>query len=552
MRSTRARFRGKGMARLLTVDDLSVTFDAPGGAIEAVRHISFEIGKGETVALVGESGSGKSVTALSVLQLLPYPMARHPNGSIVFEGKELVGAPEGEMRHVRGNEIAMIFQEPMTSLNPLHNIEKQVSEVLYVHKGMNPAQARARVLELLDLVGIRDAEQRLTAYPHELSGGQRQRVMIAMALANEPDLLIADEPTTALDVTIQAQILKLLKELQQRLGMAMLFITHDLGIVRLMADRVCVMTDGEIVEQGETETVYENPQHDYTRHLLAAEPKGRKTAGAKDAAVVLSGEDVKVWFPIKKGVFRRTVDHVRAVDGVSLTVREGHTVGIVGESGSGKTTLGMALLRLERSTGAIAFDGRDLQGLQSSEMRPLRREMQVVFQDPYGSLSPRMSIAEIVAEGLAVHGIGDRAERDALVVQALNEVGVDPDWRHRYPHEFSGGQRQRVAIARALVLKPRFIVLDEPTSALDMSVQAQIVDLLRDIQAKHRLAYLFISHDLKVVRALADEVIVLRAGKVVEQGTADAIFEDPKDPYTQALMAAAFEMKAVESGVVGM
>ena len=552
MRSTRARFRGKKLARMLTVDDLSVTFDAPGGAIEAVRHISFEIGKGETVALVGESGSGKSVTALSVLQLLPYPMARHPNGSIVFEGKELVGAPEGEMRHVRGNEIAMIFQEPMTSLNPLHNIEKQVSEVLYVHKGMNPAQARARVLELLDLVGIRDAEQRLTAYPHELSGGQRQRVMIAMALANEPDLLIADEPTTALDVTIQAQILKLLKELQQRLGMAMLFITHDLGIVRLMADRVCVMTDGEIVEQGETETVYENPQHDYTRHLLAAEPKGRKTAGAKDAAVVLSGEDVKVWFPIKKGVFRRTVDHVRAVDGVSLTVREGHTVGIVGESGSGKTTLGMALLRLERSTGAIAFDGRDLQGLQSSEMRPLRREMQVVFQDPYGSLSPRMSIAEIVAEGLAVHGIGDRAERDALVVQALEEVGVDPDWRHRYPHEFSGGQRQRVAIARALVLKPRFIVLDEPTSALDMSVQAQIVDLLRDIQAKHRLAYLFISHDLKVVRALADEVIVLRAGKVVEQGTADAIFEDPKDPYTQALMAAAFEMKAVESGVVGM
>jgi len=492
------------------------------------------------------------VTALSVLQLLPYPLARHPNGSIRFEGKELVGAPEHELQRVRGNDIAMIFQEPMTSLNPLHTVEKQIAEVLFVHKAMNAAQARARVLELLNLVGIRNAEQRLTAYPHELSGGQRQRVMIAMALANEPDLLIADEPTTALDVTIQAQILKLLKELQQRLGMAMLFITHDLGIVRRMADRVCVMTDGEIVEQGDTKTVYENPRHAYTKHLLAAEPKGRKKPGAKDAAVVISGEDVKVWFPIKKGVFRRTADYVRAVDGVSLTVREGHTVGVVGESGSGKTTLGMALLRLERSTGAIAFDGRDIQRLRSHDMRPLRREMQVVFQDPYGSLSPRMSIAEIVAEGLAVHDIGNRRERDEMVVEALREVGVDPDWRHRYPHEFSGGQRQRIAIARALVLKPRFIVLDEPTSALDMSVQAQIVDLLRDIQEAHRLAYLFISHDLKVVRALADDVIVLHAGKVVEQGPADAIFDNPQDPYTKALMAAAFEMKAVESGVVSM
>ncbi len=538
--------------KLLKVHDLSVTFDTPGGAVEAVKHVSFEIGKGETVALVGESGSGKSVTALSVLQLLPYPMARHPSGSIKFEGKELVGTPEAELREVRGNDIAMIFQEPMTSLNPLHNVEKQVSEVLFVHKAMTPAQARARVLELLDLVGIRDAEQRLTAYPHELSGGQRQRVMIAMALANEPDILIADEPTTALDVTIQAQILKLLKDLQKRLGMAMLFITHDLGIVRRMADRVCVMTDGEVVEQGDTAAIFDNPQHTYTRHLLAAEPKGRKTPGAKDATVVISGAEVKVWFPIKKGVFRRTADYIRAVDGVSLTVREGHTVGVVGESGSGKTTLGMALLRLERSTGAIAFDGREIQGLRARDIRPLRREMQVVFQDPYGSLSPRMSIAEIVAEGLVVHGIGDRRERDERVVEALREVGVDPDWRHRYPHEFSGGQRQRIAIARALVLKPRFIVLDEPTSALDMSVQAQIVDLLRDIQAKHRLAYLFISHDLKVVRALADEVIVLRAGQVVEQGPAEAIFENPKDPYTRALMAAAFEMKAVETGVVSM
>jgi len=537
---------------LLTVDDLSVNFQIPGRVVEAVKHVSFTIEKGQTVALVGESGSGKSVTALSVLQLLPYPMASHPGGSIKFRGQELVGAPERELRKVRGNEIAMIFQEPMTSLNPLHTIEKQVAEVLYVHKGMNPAQARARVLELLDLVGIRDAEQRLTAYPHELSGGQRQRVMIAMALANEPALLIADEPTTALDVTIQAQILKLLKELQQKLGMAMLFITHDLGIVRRMADKVCVMTDGEIVEQGPTETVYENPRHAYTKHLLAAEPKGRKKPGPADAGVVITGKDVKVWFPIKKGVFRRTADYVRAVDGVSLTVREGQTVGVVGESGSGKTTLGMALLRLERSTGDITFDGRDIQGLRSKEMRPLRREMQVVFQDPYGSLSPRMSIAEIVAEGLSVHGIGSRRERDELVVQALEEVGVDPDWRHRYPHEFSGGQRQRIAVARALVLKPRFIVLDEPTSALDMSVQAQIVDLLRDIQEKHKLAYLFISHDLKVVRTLADDVIVLQNGKVVEQGPAAQIFENPKDPYTKALMAAAFEMKAVESGVVSM
>ncbi len=538
--------------RLLAIDDLSVTFDVPSGPVEAVRHVSFEISEGETVALVGESGSGKSVTALSVLQLLPYPLARHPNGSIRFRGEELVGASEEKLRDVRGNEIAMIFQEPMTSLNPLHTVEKQIAETLFIHKGMNRVQARARVLELLDLVGIRDAEQRLTAYPHELSGGQRQRVMIAMALANEPDLLIADEPTTALDVTIQAQILKLLRDLQKRLGMAMLFITHDLGIVRRMASQVCVMTDGRIVEAGPTAEIFDNPQHDYTKHLLAAEPKGRKVPARRDAGIVLSGDEVKVWFPIKKGVFRRTVDHVRAVDGVSLTIREGHTVGVVGESGSGKTTLGMALLRLEGSRGRIAFDGRDIHGLKTRELRPLRRQMQVVFQDPYGSLSPRMSIAEIVAEGLKVHGIGDRAERDALVVQALREVGLDPETRHRYPHEFSGGQRQRIAIARALVLKPRFIVLDEPTSALDMSVQAQIVDLLREIQEKHNLAYLFISHDLKVVRALADDVIVLRNGKVVEQGPADAIFDNPQDPYTQALMAAAFEMKAVETGVVSM
>ncbi len=555
MPSTRARLRDSPMAgeQLLVVDDLSVDFNVPGGTIGAVRHVSFTIGRGETVALVGESGSGKSVTALSVLQLLPYPVASHPAGSSIrFKGQELVGAPEATLRQVRGNAAAMIFQEPMTSLNPLHSVEKQISEVLFVHKGMRPAQARARVLELLDLVGIRNAQQRLTAYPHELSGGQRQRVMIAMALANEPDILIADEPTTALDVTIQAQILMLLKDLQQRLGMAMLFITHDLGIVRRMADRVCVMKDGEIVEQGPAADIFERPRHAYTRHLLAAEPKGRKKPGAADAPAVMEAEDIKVWFPIRKGLFRRTVDYVRAVDGVSLTVREGHTVGIVGESGSGKTTLGMALLRLERAQGRIAFAGRDIQGMHPGDLRPLRREMQVVFQDPYGSLSPRMSVGEIVAEGLAVHGIGDRAERDARVAAVLAEVGLDREARHRYPHEFSGGQRQRIAIARALVLKPRFIVLDEPTSALDMSVQAQIVDLLRDIQEKHRLAYLFISHDLKVVRALADEVIVLKSGVVVEQGPADAIFENPRDPYTRALMAAAFEMKAVEPGAVGV
>ena len=537
---------------MLAVKDLSVTFDVPGGAVEAVRNVSFDIEKGKTLALVGESGSGKSVTALSVLQLLPYPMARHPNGSILFRGQELVGAPEGEMRNVRGNEIAMIFQEPMTSLNPLHTVDKQIAEVLYVHKKMNQAQARARVLELLDLVGIQNAEQRLTAFPHELSGGQRQRVMIAMALANEPDLLIADEPTTALDVTIQAQILKLLKELQARMGMAMLFITHDLGIVRRMADEVAVMTNGEIVEKGPTERIFEKPAHDYTRHLLAAEPKGTKKPGPAKAGVVISGSDMKVWFPIKKGIFRRTADYIRAVDGVSVVVREGHTVGIVGESGSGKTTLGMALLRLEHSEGRISFNGRYIHELPAKQMRPLRREMQVVFQDPYGSLSPRMSVGEIVAEGLKVHGIGDAGERDQLVVEALREVGLEPESRHRYPHEFSGGQRQRVAIARALVLKPKFIVLDEPTSALDMSVQAQIVDLLREIQEKHKLAYLFISHDLKVVRALADEVIVLKGGKVVEEGPADAIFDNPRDPYTKALMAAAFDLEAVETGVVGM
>ena len=540
-------------APLLQVRDLHVSFGRGAREVKAVRGVSFDLAKGETVALVGESGSGKSVTALSILQLLPYPMAHHSGGSIKFGGQELVGAPEPVLRRIRGNDISMVFQEPMTSLNPLHTIEKQVNEVLFLHKGLDRTRARLRTLELLRLVGIPEPEKRLAAYPHELSGGQRQRVMIAMALANDPDLLIADEPTTAVDVTIQAQLLKLLKEMQARLGMALLLITHDLGIVRKMAARVSVMTEGLIVEQGPTAQVFDNPQHAYTRRLLEAEPKGHPVQAAPNAPTVMSGGDIKVWFPIKAGLLRRVVDHVKAVDGISLDIREGHTVGIVGESGSGKTTLGLALLRLIQSQGAIQFDGTRVDGLSSREVRPLRRQMQIVFQDPYGSLSPRLSVGQIVAEGLRVHDLAkSEEEREAMIVAALEEVGIDPDARHRYPHEFSGGQRQRIAIARAMILKPRFVVLDEPTSALDMSVQAQIVDLLRDLQERHKLAYMFISHDLRVVRALADEVIVLKDGKVMEQGRADQIFDQPQHPYTQALMAAAFQLEAVETGVVRM
>ena len=530
---------------LLRVEKLSVTFGAGDKAVRAVEGVSFDIHRGETLALVGESGSGKSVTALSVLQLLPYPTARHPSGSIRFQGRELVGAPARELLAVRGNRVSMIFQEPMTSLNPLHTIERQVNEVLILHKGLSREAARKRTLELLQQVGIPEAAKRLDAYPHQLSGGQRQRVMIAMALANEPDLLISDEPTTALDVTIQAQILKLLKTLQARYGMALLFITHDLGIVRKMADRVCVMTRGRIVEQGPVARVFDAPQHDYTKHLLSAEPKGRPAAADSAAPAILELDDIKVHFPIRRGLMRRTVGHVKAVDGVSLTLRQGHTIGLVGESGSGKTTLGLALLRLEKSQGGIRFDGQDLQTVGARELRALRRQMQIVFQDPFSSLSPRMSVGEIVGEGLDVHRIGSAAERDRAIDHALHEVGLDAAARERYPHEFSGGQRQRIAIARALVLKPRFIVLDEPTSALDMSVQAQIVDLLRDLQARHKLAYLFISHDLKVVRALADEVVVLRHGKVVERGPAGQVFESPQTPYTQALIAAAFNLEAI-------
>jgi len=536
---------------LLAVRDLSVSFAVDGGEVEAVRHVSFDIGRGESVALVGESGSGKSVTALSIMQLLPYPTARHPSGSIRLSGDELVGAPEAMMQRVRGDRIAMIFQEPMTSLNPLHTIEKQVNEVLRVHKRLSRSAARARTLELLRLVGLPEAERRLDAYPHQLSGGQRQSVMIAMALANKPDLLIADEPTTALDVTIQAQILALLGQLKAKFGMALLLITHDLAVVRKMVERVCVMSAGEIVEAGAAREVFESPRHPYTRRLLAAEPRPMARTPRTDAPAVMEAQDVRVWFPIRRGLLRRTVSHVKAVDGVSLAVREGQTVGVVGESGSGKTTLGLALLRLQSCQGRIRFAGLDLQSMRANALRPLRREMQIVFQDPFAALSPRMSVAQIVGEGLGVHGIGATpAERRDLIDTALREVGLDPALRDRYPHEFSGGQRQRIAIARAMIVKPRFVVLDEPTSALDMSVQAQVVDLLRELQARHRLAYLFISHDLRVIRAVSDEILVMRDGRVVEQGPTARIFEQPEQAYTRALMAAAFDLEPLEEGGV--
>jgi microcin C transport system ATP-binding protein len=537
--------------KLLDVKDLSVAFKQGDKEILAVDRISFDIAKGETVAIVGESGSGKSVTALSVMKLLPYPAARHPSGKVHFKGQELLQLPEYEIRKVRGNDITIIFQEPMTSLNPLHTIEKQIGEILDLHRGMSGAAARARILELLTQVGIPDPETRLGSYPHQLSGGQRQRVMIAMALANEPDLLIADEPTTALDVTVQAQILKLLKDIQSRLGMSMLFITHDLGIVRKIADRVCVMSKGEIVEQGPVERIFTAPEHPYTRALLAAEPKPDPAPLQPSAPVVVQSNGLKVWFPIKRGVLRKVVGHIKAVDGVSIEVRKGETLGVVGESGSGKTTLGLALLRLISSDGPIVFMGHQLQGLKFKEMRPFRRDMQIVFQDPFGSLSPRMSIADILAEGLDVHQPKlSRDERDERVVRALEDVGLDPESRFRYPHEYSGGQRQRIAVARTLVLEPTFIVLDEPTSALDMLIQAQIVDLLRDLQKRRNLTYLFISHDLRVVAALASRLMVMRHGKVVEEGPAMELFKNPKSDYTRALFAAAFKLETASEGVV--
>jgi microcin C transport system ATP-binding protein len=531
---------------LLSVQDLSVAFRQGGKESLAVDRISFDVRRGETVALVGESGSGKSVSALSVMKLLPYPAASHPSGRILFKGTDLIAADDATMRAVRGDDITIVFQEPMTSLNPLHTVGRQVAETLVLHRGLSEQEARARAVELLGKVGIPDPEQRLDSYPHQLSGGQRQRVMIAMALANAPDLLIADEPTTALDVTVQAQILALLKDLQRESGMAILFITHDLGIVRKLADRVCVMRHGKIVEQGPVADIFERPQHPYTIELMAAEPKPMARAVRADATPVMTADDLKVWFPVKRGLLRRTVGHIKAVDGISVSVREGHTLGIVGESGSGKTTLGLALLRLISSDGPIVFMGKPIQDLGFKAMRPNRRFMQVVFQDPYGSLSPRMSVAEIVAEGLAIHHPKlTEDQRDARVVKALEEVGLDPATRHRYPHEFSGGQRQRIAIARAMVLEPSFVLLDEPTSALDRIVQAQIVDLLRELQAQRNLTYLFISHDLKVVSALADDIIVMRHGKVVESGAAERVFKAPENDYTKALFAAAFDLDTV-------
>ena len=536
---------------LLEVRDLSITFRQGGADHLAVDRVSFSLEKGRTLALVGESGSGKSVTALSIVRLLGATSASYPSGEVLFNGVDLLRAQEPELRKVRGNQITMVFQEPMSSLNPLHSILQQISEILELHGLRGAQKLRERVIELLDEVGIPDPASRLNAYPHQLSGGQRQRVMIAMALANRPALLIADEPTTALDVTVQAQILKLLKDLQSRMGMAMLFITHDLGIVRKIADDVCVMQKGRIVEAGPVEDVFSNPQHAYTKMLLAAEPKGQAPKSDHNAPSIMSADDVRVWFPIKRGFFRRTIGHIKAVDGVSINVREGQTLGVVGESGSGKTTLGLALLRLIRSQGPIVFMGQQIEGLDSNAMRPLRRNMQIVFQDPFGSLSPRMSIAEIIAEGLEVQkpllGYGERRE---IVAQALIDTGLDPAAMDRYPHEFSGGQRQRIAIARAMALEPKFIVLDEPTSALDMSVQAQIVDLLRDLQQKKKLAYMFISHDLKVVRALASDIIVMRQGRVVEQGVAADVFASPRNDYTRALFAAAFNIEADAAGIV--
>ena len=539
--------------RLVDIRDLSVSFQMAEHVVEAVRGVSLQIDRGETVALVGESGSGKSVTALAILQLLPYPKAFHPTGSIKIDGEEALGASDKFLQSIRGNKISMIFQEPMTSLNPLHTIEKQIGEILLLHRGMGRTEARGRILELLNLVGIKEPEKRLNSYPHQLSGGQRQRVMIAMALANEPELLIADEATTAVDVTIQAQILDLLEDIQRKTGMAMLIITHELGIVRKLAKRIYVMHQGKFVEEGKTADVFANPSHEYTRMLIASEPQPRQTTPDPNSPMMLETKDLKVWFPIKAGVFRKTIDHVRAVDGVDLVVRQGHTLGVVGESGSGKTTLGMAVLRLNRSEGSIKFGGDEIQGNSFDEMRPYRHEMQIVFQDPFGSLSPRFSVGQIVEEGLAVHHKSlPESERRDMAAQALQEVSLDPANMNRYPHEFSGGQRQRISIARAIVLKPKFIVLDEPTSALDRTVQVQILELLTDLQNRHNLTYLFISHDLKVVRAIADDVIVMRDGKVVEYGTCQQVLENPKTDYANALVRAAFELAADTSGAVSV
>ncbi|KXU38296.1 microcin ABC transporter ATP-binding protein [Ventosimonas gracilis] len=524
---------------LLKIENLAVEFIENGQAQRVVDGVSFEIKKGETLALVGESGSGKSVTAHSILRLLPYPLARHPAGSIHYAGQDLLKAPEAELRKIRGNKISMIFQEPMTSLNPLHNIEKQIGEVLALHKGLNTREAREKILSLLEQVGIREPHKRLKALPHELSGGQRQRVMIAMALANEPELLIADEPTTALDVTVQHKILDLLQDLQQQCGLSLLLISHDLNLVRRTSQRVCVMHCGHLVEQGSAAQLFTTPQHAYTKELLGAEPSGEPVLNPA-ADTLIKVDNLRVWFAIKKGLLQRTADYIKAVDAVGFSLAKGQTLGIVGESGSGKSTLALAILRLLNSQGSIEFNGQTLDRLKQSQMRPLRKQLQVVFQDPYGSLSPRLSVAQIIGEGLTIHRLGNEKEREQAIINALLEVGLDPDTRHRYPHEFSGGQRQRIAIARALVLKPELIILDEPTSALDRTVQRQVVELLRNLQIKYQLTYLFISHDLAVVKALSHQLLVLKQGKVIEQGAAKSIFTNPQHEYTRQLLKAAF------------
>ncbi|MEZ5732603.1 MAG: ABC transporter ATP-binding protein [Paracoccaceae bacterium] len=525
------------MKTVLEVRNLSVFFRQDGRRIEAVRGVSFDVGEGETVALVGESGSGKSVTALSTVSLLG--ANAETSGSVTYLGQEMIGAPEPLLRQVRGNDISFIFQEPMTSLNPLHTLEKQLAESLSLHQGLSGEAARARITELLEKVGIDSAERRLKDYPHQLSGGQRQRVMIAMALANGPELLIADEPTTALDVTIQAQILALLSELKAREKLSLLFISHDLGIVRRIADRVCVMQGGEIVEQGPVAEIFADPKHPYTQKLLAAEPKGRPDPVPDGAGEIVRAEALRVWFPIQRGLLRKTVGHVKAVNAASFSVRAGETLGIVGESGSGKTTLALAVMRLIASDGPIVYLGQDISGWRPRDLRRLRRDMQIVFQDPYGSLSPRMTAEQIIAEGLTVHGVEKGRDRREMVTDIMAEVGLDPATMERYPHEFSGGQRQRIAIARAMILRPKVVVLDEPTSALDMTVQVQIVELLRGLQRKYGLAYLFISHDLRVVRALAHKVIVMKSGDIVEAGDSADVFERPQTDYTRELMAAA-------------
>ena len=535
--------------KILEVKDLHVDFKTPSGSFHAVKGVSFDINKGETLALVGESGSGKSVTALSVMKLLPYPMASHRVGSsVVFEGEELIDRDEDSMRSIRGQRIGMIFQEPQSALNPLHTIQKQIGEVLKIHQGMNSDESMARILELLDLVGLSNMKDRLNAYPHELSGGQKQRVMIAMALANNPELLIADEPTTALDVTIQAQILELLEDLQKELGMSMLLITHDLSVVEKMADSICVMRHGKILETNTTKAIFSSPQHDYTKMLLNSRPRGMVKPIKDDAPVLITGTSVKVHFPQKRNFFGKPVSWVKAVDGIDITIKRGETLGIVGESGSGKSTLGLAVLRLLESDGTLLFDEQMISDFNRKTMRSLRSRMQIVFQDPFASLSPRMSIAQIIGEGLKLHRAELSADDcDDLVAQALEDVHMDPVTRHRYPHEFSGGQRQRVAIARAMVLAPEFIVLDEPTSALDVSVQAEIVDLLRELQEKHVLSYMFISHDLRVVRAMSHQVMVMKDGKIVESGAAADLFNAPKEDYTKALLDAAMNLKPRKS-----